>query len=368
MLRFGTVAACALGLCVAACDDAATRSEPVPSAATGAMPEPRPTPEPWASRIPTNLASSLPAPERNPTTIAGVELGKRLFYDPILSANDAVSCATCHRQAKAFSDGEALTRAGISGQPLQRNAPALINLAWQPGFFWDGGGYDLESQAFAPIKHPNEMGQKLDLLLRELKARPPYPELFLRAFADGLTIPNIVRAIAQFERTLISASSRYDRHVRGEGVVLTAAETAGLGVFERRCANCHQPDFFTDHRYHNNGLDSVYPDDDEYLAWGRGRITRADADRGAYKTPTLRNIMLTAPYMHDGRFATIEAVLDHYRSGVRDSATLDPVLRHDGELGIPLSAADGEVLIAFLHTLTDHDFITDPRHAPAQTR
>lgn len=368
---FGTVAAVvALGL---GCERPAERSsdaEPHVTAPTSSALAPAP-PVSLAARLPRpprNLAASIPTPERNPLTVAGIELGRRLFFDPTLSANNQVSCATCHHPDKAFTDGEALGRAGQSGEPLRRNAPTLVNLAWHPGYFWDGGGYDLESQAFAPIKHPDEMGQNLDELLVELAARPPYLELFARAFPDGLTLPNVVRAIAQFERSLISANSRYDQHVRGEGVALTDAELDGLAVFRRHCGSCHRPDFFTDHDFHNNGLDEAYPEDHERLAWGRGRITGAEADIGRYKTPTLRNVMLTAPYMHDGRFARIEDVLAHYRSGVKRSPTLAPVLARGGRLGIPLTAADERALIAFLHTLTDLTFTTAPSHQAPPSR
>jgi len=312
--------------------------------------------------VPINLADVIPSPERNPLTAEGIELGRRLFYEPLLSANNEVACATCHIQQFAFSDGMAKSSAGVSGQPLLRNTPALINLAWMEGYFWDGGGYDLESQAFAPIEHVDEMAQDLNALMTELAAHPEYPVLFDTAFEDGLTLPNVVRALAQFERTLISANSRYDRFVRGEdSAALTSTELQGKTLFQDKCGGCHASNFFTDQSYRNNGLDTVFPDDHERLAWGRARITDDLADLGKYKVPTLRNITLTAPYMHDGRFETLTEVLEHYRAGVQDSQTLDEALRRDdGSFGIAMTDEDALLIRAFLETLTDDSFITNP--------
>ncbi|MDX5481940.1 MAG: cytochrome-c peroxidase [Hymenobacteraceae bacterium] len=313
----------------------------------------------FAPAVPANLPTAVPYPERNPFTREGVELGRMLFYDPILSASNQISCASCHQQDKAFSDGAALTTAGVTGQPLKRHAPALINLAWMNGLFWDGGAKDVESLVFGPLTHPDEMGQNLKELVQELQHHPTYPRLFRQAFgSDSVTSAGIARALAQFQRTLISASSRYDKYVRGEsGGKLTTLELQGLALFRQHCTSCHATDFFTDQGYHNNGLNAVFSAADEGLALGRGRITRQQQDIGKYKTPTLRNIALTAPYMHDGRFATLEQVLEHYRSGVVPSATLAPELRQqNGQLGIPITPEEKEKIILFLHTLTDKDF------------
>ena len=251
-------------------------------------------------------------------------------------------------------------------QTLHRNTPALINLAWMDGYFWDGGGFDLESQAFAPIEHVDEMAQDLDGLLVELAAHPDYPSLFERAFEDGLTLPNVVRALAQFERTLLSANAPYDRFVRGEDPqAMTDDALQGLALFEDKCGACHATDFFTDQSYRNNGLDTVFSDDHERLAWGRARITDDVADLGKYKVPTLRNIAVTAPYMHDGRFESLEQVVNHYRLGVQDTETLDPALRGDeGSLGIAMTDDEAALLLLFLETLTDADFLTNPGLSP----
>ncbi len=285
-----------------------------------------------------------------------------LFHDPMLSSSNDVACATCHVQQYAFSDGRVVSHAGVSGQPLLRNTPALMNLAWMDGYFWDGGGYDLESQAFASIKHVDEMAQDLNALMDELASDIAYPSMFKEAFEDGITLPNVVRALAQFQRTLISADSRYDRYVLGEDpTALTVLELQGLGLFEQKCGECHGTVFFTDQSYRNNGLDTTFPMDHERLAWGRARITDDLSDLGKYKVPTLRNIALTAPYMHDGRYADLVEVLTHYRTGVQPSETLDESLRSDhGPLGIPMTDDEALAIVAFLETLTDDAFVSNP--------
>ena len=305
--------------------------------------------------IPPHLASRIPFPTRNPLSANGIRLGRKLFFDPRLSSTNTISCATCHDPALAFSDGKVLTNEGASGNNLQRHTPALINLAWMKGYFWDGGAKDLESQVVAPLTHMDEMAQDPQELLTEIKNDSEYQKLFSCAFDDGITLANVMRAIAQFERTLISAHSRYDAFIKGEaGAIPTELEERGLDLVHRYCSDCHASHFFTDHDYHNNGLDDSFPDDQERLSWGRGRITLEPQDIGKFKTPTLRNIALTGPYMHDGRFNTLQKVLDHYRFGIRRSATLDPrLINQDGSLGIRLSDKDSEAIIAFLHTLTD---------------
>ena len=320
--------------------------------------------------VPENLGTVLPSPDRNPLTVEGVELGRALFYDPILSGNNQVSCNTCHKQELAFSDGDQISTAGVSGNPLLRHTPALINLAWMDGYFWDGGGFDLESQAYGPLAHVDELDQNLQELEQELADHPDYPQMFTSAFPeDGLTMPNLVRALAQFQRTLVSADSRYDRHIRQEeGGILTSIEQLGFELFKKKkCANCHEPDFFTDQSYRNNGLDDTFPEDHERLAWGRARITFDPADIGKYKVPTLRNIAITAPYMHDARFMTLTEVLDHYRFHLVESDTVDEELRRDdGSLGIDMSDEERDLIIAFLKTLNDDEFLSknafsDPR-------
>ena len=316
----------------------------------------------WPTRA--ELLAQIPSPERNPLTSEGVDLGRALFFDPLLSGDNQVSCATCHQPALGFADGEVLSEGGVSGEATLRHSPALLFLAWMDGYFWDGGGSDLESQAFAPLVEPTEMGQDLDELMEELAAHPTYPARFEAAFEEGLTLANVVRALAQFQRTLISVDAPFDRVMRGEDAALSPAAARGYAVFAQRCAACHGGVAFTDHSYRNNGLDASFPDDDVMLAWGRGRITMDPADKGKFKVPSLRNVTVTSPYMHDGRFATLSEVIDHYRSGVRNSPTLDPLLRRaDGALGLPVSDLETADLLAFLDALTDLSFLNDPDYA-----
>jgi len=318
-----------------------------------------PSPELVQLQVPVNFPAPLPQPAHNQATKQGILLGKKLFFDPALSVNGKVSCATCHQPEKAFSDGQALSIAGVSGKALKRHAPALMNLAWMKGLFWDGGAKNLESLSFAPLRHPDEMGQDIVKLVARLQQHPTYPGLFKAAFgSDSITAAALSRALAQYQRTLISANSRYDRYVRNEqSETLTEQELQGLYIFKKNCSSCHATDLFTDNRYHNNGLDNTFPEGDEDLYFGYGRISRKGEDKGKYKTPTLRNIAITAPYMHDGRFKTLEEVLQHYSSGVKWSATLAPELQRHTQPGIPLTTAEQQKLIIFLHTLTDEEFV-----------
>lgn len=261
-----------------------------------------------SDRVETHLYNSIPSPERNPISDYGLKLGHKLFFDSRLSSNGKVSCATCHQPKKAFSDGLSLSLAGVSGQVLKRHVPALINLAWQKAYFWDGGANDLESQVFGPLRHADEMGKNLDDLVKELNADKGYREAFKRAFGvDSISSAYITRALAQYERSLISINSTYDQYQRGE-VVLNDLALEGLSIFRSKCTSCHSEDLFTDGGYHNIGLDTIFSEVNMGIGQGRFRITKVSTDMGAYKTPSLRNIAVTAPYMHDGRFASLKDV------------------------------------------------------------
>ncbi|MEL1244016.1 cytochrome c peroxidase [Flavobacterium sp. DGU11] len=299
--------------------------------------------------------------QENPLTKEGIALGRKLFFDTRLSGTNTVSCATCHKPELAFSDGAALSTSGVSGHPLLRNAPALINLAWADnGLFWDGGSTNLESQAFAPMAHVDEMHQDLNELIDELNADPLYPSMFAAAFADEVTQAGIVKALAQYQRTLISGNSKYDRYLLGQEQ-LSPLESQGLAIAENLCFSCHSGVLLTDNSYHNNGLDSDFSDTShEGMFQGRYRVTYNPSDLGKYKTPTLRNIALTGPYMHDGRFDTLEEVITFYATGVNESPTLDPLLHRNGGQGFGISTQEREALAAFLRTLTDEDFINVP--------
>ncbi|MFC0777024.1 cytochrome-c peroxidase [Flavobacterium sp. HJSW_4] len=313
--------------------------------------------------VPDNFPAFIDS-KANPLSKDGIALGKKLFFDKRLSGDNQVSCATCHQQNLAFSDGFALTRNGISGNALERNSPALINLAWAGnGLFWDGGSNNLESQAFAPLAHQDEMHQNLTELIEELNGDAHYPRLFKIAFGRAVNQADIVKAIAQFERTLISADSKYDKYVRGEpGGEMDENELSGLRMAEQFCFSCHATPLLTDNLYHNNGIDNDFTDDTELMSKrGRARITHNSNDLGKFRTPTLRNVEKTGPYMHDGRFTSLQEVVEHYNSGVLASTTLDPLLQQDKKPGISLSEIEKKQLIAFLKTLTDYKFLNNRR-------
>lgn len=303
------------------------------------------------------LLGPLPESESNPFRKEIIVLGRRLFYEPRLSANGKVSCATCHLQSLAFSDGVALATTGVSGKSAFRNSPALINLAWaKSGLFWDGGAKNIESQLLGPLHNEDEMGQAIGISVDKLKADARYRAEFSAAFPDHkVSVTNLLHAISQFVRTLVSFDSRYDQVLRGEpGVALSESETSGQRLFAKHCSPCHTGPLVTDNDFHNNGIDSVYPAIRDGQPMGRFRITRNPVDIGKFRTPTLRNIAVTGPYMHDGRFATLEAVLEHYASGVKKSATLDRRIPVGGFRFSPKERAE---IIHFLMTLTDENFL-----------
>lgn len=336
-----------VGIAVTGCGDPAT-------------PPPRGTlPDTFAIDVPG--FPPMPLPPDNPLTRPGVALGRRLFHDPILSADNTLACAGCHVQAFAFSDRSRQFSIGIDGIAGTRNAPAIVNAAWNSDNFWDGRSPTLEDQALGPVPNPIEMHLPWKLAVEKLRAHAEYPELFRQAFGTSeITSDLVVKAIAQFERTLISNDSKYDRFQRGE-TTFSPSERRGLVLFlteKGDCFHCHvvASGLFTDQDHRNNGLDSVFVDP------GRAEVTGRASDLGKFRSPTLRNIAVTAPYMHDGRFQTLEQVLDHYNSGGVGSASVDPLIRVGRGLG--LSQQDKQDLIAFLHTLTDSTFLANPDFAP----
>jgi len=311
----------------------------------------------YALTVPKNFPEPVFGFKQNPITKEGFELGRLLFYDPRLSSNNAIACGTCHRQLFAFADHGHDVSHGVGDRLGSRNTTALQNLAFEPLFFWDGGVNHIELTPLNAILNPNEMDESLAGVLNKLNDNVAYKRQFKTAFGtDSITSQLVLRAMSQFLGMLVSANSRYDNYVRGENnVQFTGSEKAGLALFQQKCAACHKPDLFTDHSYRNNGLDEMPRDK------GRELITSNLADRGKFKVPSLRNVERTGPYMHDGRFYTLEAVLNHYSSGVKDSPTLDPLLKQNGSMGIPLTDAEKRDLIAFLKTLTDPTFIVDKR-------
>lgn len=310
------------------------------------------------------FSSDFPRPDLprdNPLTEEGVELGHRLFGEKLLSVNRTQSCASCHRAEAAFSDPHRPLSRGAEGLMGKRNSMPLFNLAWKKSFFWDGRSPSLRQQVLAPIQDPIEMHETLDRAVAKLAATERYPRLFERAFGSHeITAERIARALEQFLLVQLSYNSRFDRALTGKEE-LTELEKRGFELFmteydPRReqfgadCFHCHGGPFFTTHGFANNGLDIEFKD------FGRFAATTNKADHGKFSIPSLRNVEVTGPYMHDGRFQTLEEVVEHYASGVKRTATLDPNLAKHPDGGVPLSDGDKKALVAFLKTLTDVKF------------
>jgi cytochrome c peroxidase len=299
-------------------------------------------------------------PADNPLTQEGVALGRQLFHDTRLSINHTQSCASCHDQTHAFADSRRFSP-GAQQQKGKRNAMPLFNLAWQPSFFWDGRAATLREQVLMPIQDAHEMNETLPKVITKLSADAEYTQAFAKAFGSAeITPERIAKALEQFLLTLVSQDSRFDQAVR-KVAELSESEKRGLQLFVTEfdpkrglrgadCFHCHGGTLFTSQPFANNGLELA--DDD----LGRMAVTQNAADRGKFKTPSLRNVARTAPYMHDGRFATLEEVVEHYSSGVRRNATLDPNLAKHPEGGIQLTPQEKADLVAFLKTLTDESF------------
>ncbi|MCS3732104.1 cytochrome-c peroxidase [Mucilaginibacter dorajii] len=325
---------------------------------------------------PANFGNRINVPADNPTTKQGVYLGRLLFYETALSAGNKLSCSSCHRQEKAFTDGKALSE-GVDHVLSTRNSMSLANLLWTRKFFWDGRAASLEEQAATPLSNPHEMGQSLTISAQKLSRIQSYPALFKLVYGDTLINGDrIVKAIAQFERTLISANSRYDQYLRN-AYQPNELEQKGMALFNQfpqpekgirgaNCAHCHGGAKTYMELFHNNGLDSIPKDE------GIETLTGLPADRGRFKVPTLRNIALTAPYMHDGRFKTMEEVIDHYSDHIKQSASLSSFLQGEsneiGGTSLKLLPEEKKELIAFLNMLTDSTFISNPAFSNPRLR
>lgn len=295
-------------------------------------------------------------PADNPQTAAGIALGERLFFDPVLSLDGTISCGSCHRPELAFTDGGAVS-AGIRGRLGRRSAPSLLNIGFHyKGVFWDGRSPTLEAQVLHPIVDSVEMGADWPTLEARLRAHATYPAAFEAAFpGQPIGLDNFAKALAQYQRTLVSVDSRYDRVQRG-AAAFTAQEKRGWTIFfdagypdvpMAECNHCHIDPLFTNLGFANNGLDASATLED-FPDAGLGRVTGVKYDNGKFRVPTLRNIAVTAPYMHDGRFATLAEVIDHYDSGGHPAENADANVRP-----LHLSAQDKADLLAFLATLTD---------------
>lgn len=325
---------------------------------SGCTDDDQPVKDPYAFETPSNFPSPVYTFENNPVSKRGVELGQMLFYDPVLSLDSSIACANCHQQAVAFSDPVHRFSRGVDNAAGFRNAPAIQNMAFQNNFFWDGGVKHLDFVPINAVTSKIEMAETLEHVVSKLNRSSFYPQKFKAAFGgDEITSQQMLYALSQFMNLMISANAKYDKHVRGDEH-LTAEEAEGLELFENKCRVCHATDLFTDDSFRNNGLDASFEKDS-----GRERITEFEGDRGKFKVPGLRNVALTSPYMHDGRFNTLQQVLDHYASNVKNSETLDPVLKQGESLGIRLSEQEKLKLIAFLNTLSDNEFTHDKRFA-----
>lgn len=297
----------------------------------------------------------MPVPEDNALTPERIALGKRLFFDPGLSRTGEIACASCHLQEHAFADPRPVSL-GVEGRLGTRNAPPLFNLAWNTSFFWDGNAPTLEHQAIGPIVNPLEMDMKMADVIAHVSADPKYARQFQDAYAAPPTPEGVTKSIASFMRSLVSGDSRYDRFKAGDEGALTAAERRGEAIFfsERgECFHCHVGFNLTNNGFHNNG---TRPDDPDL---GRELITERPSDRGKFKVPSLRNVAVTAPYMHDGSLPTLVAVVDHYAQGGQGHPNTDPTMHP-----LDLTAQEKADLVAFLEALTDTAFLTDPRHQP----
>ena len=323
------------------------------------------TATPLALNIPALFETSiLPPviPADNPQTVEGVALGKKLFFDSILSRDNTLACGDCHRPENAFSDPRQFS-VGIIGEEGFRNSMPLQNLAFnfREKFNWDGSANSLEDQMFEPVTNPIEMNNTWPNVESTLQQNNEYPQLFENAFGTTVIDSTLVtKAISQFVRTLISGNSKFDKFVNDSGT-LTPQEESGLNVFldESRgdCFHCHglpSSPLWTDNAFHNNGLDATITDR------GLGNVTGDPREFGLFKSPSLRNLAYTAPYMHDGRFTTLEEVINHYSEGLVFSETIDPLMKAVNQGGVQLTESDKADLKAFLLTLSEPEFTTNP--------
>lgn len=305
---------------------------------------------------PSNFPEPVYDLSENPVTKEGFELGRKLFYDPRLSRNNTIGCGTCHIQGAAFTHHGHDVSHGIDDRLGSRNSPPIMNMAWAKSFFWDGGVFHLDLQPLVPITTHAEMDEKMSVVLEKLRKHPDYPGLYKKAFGnEEINSAKTMKALSQFMLMCISSNSKYDKVMRKEGEKFTKEEQQGYKLFKQKCSACHTEPLFTDQSFRNNGI-AIGKSDDR----GRYTITLDSNDAHKFKVPSLRNIEFTVPYMHDGRFYGLNYVLDHYRYNVQNTPNLDPLLKQNGKLGIPMTDDEKAKIIAFLKTLSDMDFIKNP--------
>jgi cytochrome c peroxidase len=314
---------------------------------------------PLEFKVPSNFPPLAYDLANNPPTQKGFELGKKLFYEGRLASDGIVSCGFCHIQEDAFTHhGHSLSH-GVNDAIGTRNTPSIQNLGYQTSFMYDGATTHLDLQPIIPFTSPIEMNGDFSKAIAMMKGDAEYQKMFQLAFTDGqINSENMLKALGQFMLMVTSSNSRFDKYRRNEADgTLSQQELDGYTVFNQKCASCHATDLFTDNSFRNNGL-PVNPLINDV---GRFRVTQLAQDLHKFKVPSLRNVEKTAPYMHDGRFLTLDGVLEHYNSGVVNSATLDSSLNRNGRLGIALTTTEKTQLIAFLKTLTDTQYLTDKR-------
>lgn len=298
--------------------------------------------------------------ENNAVTRERFELGRKLFYDTRLSRDNTVSCGSCHQQFSAFAQIDHPVSHGVDDLVGTRNSPPIFNLNWHTSFFWDGGVNHIESQPINPIQNPVEMDESIENIIAKLKSDAKYISMFKAAYGDEtINSQRIFKTIAQFMGMMVSSNSKYDKYMRGEaGGNMTAAELNGLAVFRAKCETCHKEPLFSDFSLRNNGLKPTDVNDS-----GKAHITKLAEDMYKFKVPSLRNLKYTWPYMHDGRFNTLEQVIDYYNKEITQSPTLDPAL-HSGN--IQMTDKEKQDLLSFLNTLNDEEFVKDTRFAEVQ--
>ena len=302
--------------------------------------------------VPENFPKPVYDFSKNPLSVSKIQLGRVLFYDPLLSRNNMISCASCHSQFSAFTHVDHALSHGIEDRIGFRNSPALMNLAWQKLFMRDGAVNHLDVQSLAPITNPTEMDENINHVVMKLQASKLYPILFYKAFGDSIiTGEHTLKAISQFMLTLVSANSKYDSVMRKQSL-FNQQESNGYQLYKKNCSSCHSEPLFTNDDFRNNGL----PIDTTLNDFGRYRVTKNPTDSLKFKVPTLRNIEFSYPYMHDGRFKKISQVLNHYTDGIEKSTTIATELQQP----IVLTSNEKVDLIAFLLTLTDKSFLFNP--------
>jgi cytochrome c peroxidase len=294
----------------------------------------------------------------NTVTKDGFELGRKLFYETMLSANNTISCGSCHIQTSAFTHHGHTVSHGIFDRMGTRNSPPIMNLAWNTSFMWDGGIADLDLQAIAPITNHVEMDETMANVLSKLRNSAQYPALFKKAYgSNDITTITFLKSLSQFMVMCVSSNSKYDSVMRNEaGKTFTAEEQEGHLLVQQKCGGCHKEPLFTDNSFRNNGISISGVND-----LGRYLVTQNDTDKYKFKVPSLRNLAYTAPYMHDGRFFTLDAVLDHYTTQVQVTPNLDAQLQQNGTTGIALTVTERTRILAFLNTLNDKSFLLDKR-------